>query len=506
MTPALTALEERARPGLHHLWVLLRPEFLYFSWAMMETALLAPLALSLMPWARYWTPAAFALWIFLLMLIPFQLSRLMSLFRWPVLRQQNTILLTFLLTFVLLLKVLLYQEYGLLDLGWLRELGRHFAERGNPFLSRDLLLFFLLSVLWWRGISLAGRRVDINDLGLRVRVGALIIAPLLVALAGLRLDWSIVSFLLLFMLSSLMAIALTRAEALERARTGRNYPMRPRWLLMVFGVSLLVVCVAWVIAAVASGQSLPVFLRWLNPLWTAALFAGTAIFTTAVYASLPLLAFLERIALAINSLLGRTPADAQELPEDNAGAVDQQFDELIRWLTDPQNTLSYVISRVLIFVVLVVVLLLILILLERYFAKRRLADAAGDQLSAGRREETDLARQGLGQRLLRRLGLLQQFRAASVRRLYRQMCQAATTHGYPRGEAETPFEYLATLGRAWPEGTAEAQLLTAAYVRVRYGEVPETHEELAALKDAWRRLERQKPVEMTLLEKKGKRA
>src|SRR5690606_4144436 len=162
-------------------------------------------------------------------------------------------------------------------------------------------------------------------------------------------------------------------------------------------------------------------------------------------------------------------------PEDNAGAVDQQFDELIRWLTDPQNTLSYVISRVLIFVVLVVVLLLILILLERYFAKRRLADAAGDQLSAGRREETDLAPQGLGQRLLRRLGLLQQFRAASVRRLYRQMCQAATTHGYPRGEAETPFEYLATLGRAWPEGTAEAQLLTAAYVRVRYGEVPETH-------------------------------
>jgi hypothetical protein len=59
--------------------------------------------------------------------------------------------------------------------------------------------------------------------------------------------------------------------------------------------------------------------------------------------------------------------------------------------------------------------------------------------------------------------------------------------------AETPYEYLPTLARVWPEYAAESRLITEAFIRVRYGEVPETVDELEIIRDAWRRLEAAEP-------------
>jgi hypothetical protein len=101
---------------------------------------------------------------------------------------------------------------------------------------------------------------------------------------------------------------------------------------------------------------------------------------------------------------------------------------------------------------------------------------------------------GLGQRILERLGILRQWRAAaSVRRIYRAMCRAAAAAGYPRLEAETPYEYLPALARVWPDGAPETRVITEAFIRVRYGEAPETEAELETIRDAWRRLEAIQP-------------
>ena len=74
------------------------------------------------------------------------------------------------------------------------------------------------------------------------------------------------------------------------------------------------------------------------------------------------------------------------------------------------------------------------------------------------------------------------------------MCAAAAAAGYPRCGSETPYEYLSSLSRIWPELTADTRLITEAFIRVRYGEVPETDEELETLRSAWRRLETQEPI------------
>ena len=292
-------------PFVRTVWHYARPEFLYLSWAAMEVAMITPVAMALMPWARFWSPLAFGLWIMLVILLPFNLSRLMSLRKVAVFKQQNLILLAFLITFLLSMRLLLYTQTPLLSLAWMGEAFSHFSIARHPFLSRDIMIFILLSVLWWRGISLAGRTVDINALGLRVRVGALILAPLVIVLGQLLLSWSVAPFLLLFLFSSLVAIALTRAEQLELERTGQNYPMSPRWFGVVAGTSAIIVVTSWIIAAVVSGEYVPIFLGWLTPLWLAGLFAGTVIFTAITYLSLPALAMLEQIALFINRLLGR---------------------------------------------------------------------------------------------------------------------------------------------------------------------------------------------------------
>ncbi len=47
-------------------WGVAKQELLYLCWALMEIALLTPIALIFMGWARFWPPGQVALWLLLL--------------------------------------------------------------------------------------------------------------------------------------------------------------------------------------------------------------------------------------------------------------------------------------------------------------------------------------------------------------------------------------------------------------------------------------------------------
>jgi hypothetical protein len=51
------------------------------------------------------------------------------------------------------------------------------------------------------------------------------------------------------------------------------------------------------------------------------------------------------------------------------------------------------------------------------------------------------------------------------------------------------------LSKAWPENQSDTRLITEAYVKIRYGELPESKEELKALQEAWKRLETTPPID-----------
>jgi hypothetical protein len=85
--------------------------------------------------------------------------------------------------------------------------------------------------------------------------------------------------------------------------------------------------------------------------------------------------------------------------------------------------------------------------------------------------------------------------AVSIRRIYKQMMELAELNGYPKLHTETPYEYLPTLAQAWPQNQPDTRLITNAYVKVRYGEIPETAADLDDIRQAWRRLQQMPPAQ-----------
>lgn len=483
----------RPWPTFTTAWAYARHELLYLCWALMEVALIAPAALVILPWAHFWPIPAFAIWLLLVMFIPFNLSRLMSLIDVSLERQQRVIWIAFLLTVIVSLRTLLFDAPRPWSLSWLAELAGYFTVAGNPYLGRLLALFFLIVVVWWRGIALTDRRVEVTEVGLRLRLGGLVLAPVVILLSLVPSAAAATPFVLLFFLTGLVAVALTRAEQVALKQTQRSYPMQPRWVAIIFLTSLGIVLAAGLLGMALSGRPLSEVVRWLEPLWDGIFFMGLVVVTTATYLILILLQPLVWLARTLFGLFGdltNLPEPGEAMPEVGA----REPGELFTLLTRPDPAILVWVNRVALALLIAGALLLLYVSLRRYFRWRRMALVAEEGMAAGATAEG--SEPGLGRRLLQRLGRWRRWRAAAtVRRLYQEMCREAAERGFARSASQTPYEYVPALDETWPEGGPEVRQITEAYVRVRYGELPETREEVEAIQGAWQRLKQMKDEE-----------
>lgn len=472
-------------------------ELLYMTWGLMDVSLLTPVALAVMPWARYWPPGQVLIWLLLVMLLPFNLARLMSALQIPPSRQQTVMAASLLLTIVAVIRSLLHDPQSLFDLRWVAEFYTSLATEGGLWV-RDFSVFVLIVLMWMRGIRLATRSFDVQRVGLRLRVGGLIFAPIAVWFGYQRALWDVTPFLLLFFLAGLTAIALIRAEEVERYRSGRSASLSPRWLSAVFAAGLLIVFVAGALAIITSGEPAVAVVGWLAPLWTALEFTMAVALTTFAYLSIPVLAILEPLfqllIFILSSLLGPVLSQLTQLaPIETPGAA-EEVNSLLEELMSTEGGIGTG-GRLIILLLMLALVLVVALVLNRLYQQATLAAREGEVVAGSERESADEA--GRGRQLLQRLGFLRRWRmAASIRRIYQQMLRAAAASGYPRAESETPYEYLMTLAKVWPEHRRDSQLITEAYVKVRYGEVPETREELDVIRRAWQRLEETRPVEL----------
>ncbi len=471
------------------LWGYLRHELLFLCFALMEIGLLTPVVLVILGWARYWPAGLVLLWLLLLMLLPLNLVRLMSLLHVGLRRQRWALMVALLLAVVLSWRQLLYAPSGPFDFSWLRQFAANVADTGSLVWARDLSLFVITVFVWWRGVRLAIRRPDILNVGLRLRLGGLIAAPFVVWFSNRFLATSVVPFLLLFFVAALLAVALVRAEEIEQEQRGTAATLNARWFGVVATAALAVALLAGIGAAVLSGDSLPTVLSWLSPLWASLQFGATVVGAILFELSYPLLSVLAVVVAALGeALLGLFNQLA-------AGLAQLGFDlgtsPAVTVTPEPTGPLGVLAGRSVTGLIMLGLIVLVGLALARvYLRSTAAARASAPSRTAAKTEEQP----SLGQRLLERLGLLRGWRAAaSIRRIYRLMCSAAAAAGYPRLEAETPYEYLPTLGRVWPDLAPEARLITESYVRVRYGEVPETAAELQQIRDAWERLEAAEP-------------
>lgn len=484
----------RLVPPSATVWGYIRHELLYLGFALMEIALLTPIVLVILGWARYWPAYQVGFWLLLLMLVPFNLIRLMSLLRFSLKRQRRLLLLALVITVFQSWRLLLYNTGPFWGLDWMRAFFNSLGEGGNLLWTRDLSIFIVTTFVWWRGIRLTIRHPELGNVGLRLRLGGLILLPLILwfsnTLIGTGVDVETSVFLFFFF--TLTVIGLVRAENVEQEQSGTASTLNARWFMTVVTAALLIIILTGTITALLTGKSLFVAVTWLSPLWSALRFGATVtgvILFELVYPSLELLAGLVQwLSGILGSLFGQVSATLLESP-----FFSDLNSPLIPTPTETAEAVGPTLTgkATAAFIMIGLLMIIALALAKTY---RQSTFAARDSERSRTIVEPD-DEPDSGRRFLDRLGLLRNWRAAaSVRRIYRQMCAAAAAAGYPRSGSETPYEYLSSLSRIWPELTADTRLITEAFIRVRYGEVPETDEELETLRSAWRRLETQESI------------
>jgi hypothetical protein len=417
----------------------------------------------------------------------------MSLTQMPVKRQRIIMILGLLLVILMALRSLLYDTKGTFDFRWLEQFFSRIGSFSDPLWLRDIAVFLIITFVWWRGISLVGRRVDIASIGLRFRILALIVAPLIVGLVSWQLEWSATPFILLFFFTALVAVVLTRVEHLELSRSGSSFPLGPGWALFVLASAAAIVFVVGILAGLASGHPVDSLIGWLSPIWLALNFLAISTLATISYLSVPLIIIFSWFFRLIDNLLG---ARFRGLMDNFQLFMDpQEQGPMLEELDEASGGFPLIARQFITILVMFVVIILISYALTRVFRTVRRTSQAGGEIVSPLNGLARMGRLGFGHRLMDRLGLLQRWRtAASIRRIYKTMTLVAADYGYPRAEFETPHEYLDTLKETWPNNTTETRLITHAYTRVRYGEIPETQEELDQILSAWKLLESIRPV------------
>lgn len=505
-TITLPAAQRQTFKWWQPVWNYIRPELLPLFRALTEIALITPLAIRFMPWAALWSPAVLGLWLLMLMLVPLYLDRVLSLLRVPTGRRRILLLIGALAASVINVRLLLYGSPGIFNLSWLSELYSRLIVPGNRAILQDVSVVVFTALAWWRGITLSGRGADSQRTGRYFRLSIILVLPAIFLISGNSLRNEVTPFVLLYFVGMLTTMALTRAQQVESGESGAAFPVTPGWLMRVLGPSVGLAFITGLFTALLTGQPVAGLLGWLSPLWLAVSATANTVMALLFRVAAPIFDFIDWFFAFLQQLYNSLPrVTPTPLATPDNGAI--------RPTPTPNPEIVPVFDQAMVEtfvqvagIVLVVVALAVLIYLSLRSSRQL---AAGRDVITGRREKTDGDQGGPtrpGGSLLDNLRQWRRLRtAASIRRIYENTLIIAAQNGFPRAAVETPIEFVPTLDRVWPEQHAEIDLITQAYVRVRYGEVPETAAEFEAIRHAWdvlrqtppRRRDEDKPTDET---------
>lgn len=359
-------------------------------------------------------------------------------------------------------------------------------------LDPGAVLVVMASVwVWWRGVGLARESVRPVYIWRRFLLGVILFlvysyittrlveAPTFTLPASAQTLWLFTLFLLL----SLVAMVLARVAFVSLAYGARKNPFDRRWFATTTLAISLAVGLAVVSGSLLSGQY-SILLDWSGQAFQWLL--RGFLFLTA----LPALLLSLLLGPAI-SVLQRLIPTAQPTPlptEPPPFAQGYPPPVVMR----PPLVIPQWVPAVLFWGAVLVVFVLLFGML-----RRRLVAATVDTTE----EAEFLLERGDLRRMLRKAledlvnSLASRFRpanrllvAARIRQIYAQLMELCEDLNQPRPSARTPFEFLPGLKELFPGNIQDLEQITLAYVKVRYGELPESQVEMDALETAWERV------------------
>jgi hypothetical protein len=463
-----------------------RREMLHLGLATMEICWLLPWLSMLTGGAGHTTQRIWFAALLSTLLLALYVTRVLSRASIPLNTQRVLTPLIALASSLTLVRATEYSNHAIGNLSWLNQFGR---EVGNILqrIPLSLIIFFVGLYLWWRGISLAQRKLDAASVGFSFRVGIVAFLWLyLVAVLGSQVDAT--PNVLAYFFVSFVALGLARIEGVSNSRKSIVSPFNASWLGILTG-STLVVCTLGLLATrLFSLQNIAAVLAQLHPLVSLLKMVARPLLLALAW-------LLELILNLIIQVLGSAWASQDLIALDQYAEQLQAFQHMQR--AQPSGILStifYIIQWGVVGSVAAGTLCILALSINRRWRALQ-AGRTGEHASAWEgqsaarevRNTLDAYLHKLRDALLTQLARLRaaQYSLTSVRRIYASLVRLATAAGCPRHESETPYEYAAALHKTFPSSTAEIVLITDAYVRAHYGEISFHPEYVQRVRDAW---------------------
>lgn len=387
---------------------------------------------------------------------------------------------------LLLVRVVLYPSWPLAGLGWVGQAVDDIAHSPGRF-PPALALILVIALLWWRATAATSRDITFFNVGMAFRRGLLLLIAGAAAYGQIR-GQSLAPLLWVYFGMGLTAVALARIHDKSAEADSVGSPLPLRRLAQLLAAVAGTVGVAGLLTRFYTAEGLGLVVRLLLPVWRLIRPLFLWLFRILAEVLNPFFLWLESLLAAL--MQGRelqviAPTPIPGAPE-QAGAAQQAAP----WY-------AALLLRAVSIGAIALALLLVLGFLLLYLEKARQGRARAEQETEtaepvtlpGRLLSQGIASLRQAARLLRRFGVSRQLLAAiSVQNIYANLCRLARRRGYPRRPAQPPDAYLPSLVQAF-EGHEDAlRHITAAYMRVHYGDHPVTAEELATLRADYRQV------------------
>jgi hypothetical protein len=388
------------------------------------------------------------------------------------------------------LKLLVYYDESL-SLGFILRSTLDEWNGTGPSLPPEFAVILLVIITAYRGAVLAGEEALPSVVSRGMRLGLILLSLVgLLAAITFRPIPGANAYLLVFLFASLLGMTASRINVLAQLRGGQGLPFDRQRVLGIIGATLGLVILAGLAGLLLSstwGSSLILVLIGLGGL----LLRWLAIAMTILLYPL-FVVFFSMVQWVVDHLALRLVYPNQNLPVDD---LIKKLDELAS--KQPALIVDTHLLKPIILGGLILLTGVAAVLLIR--SRSNKAVPAGPAESESLLSQADQFKQLLHtarknaqsiiDRFAQRLGLqkdARQIAAQRIRAIYIDLLNLAARLKYPRMPQQTPLEYLPELEKAFPGSQAALALITQAYQRIRYGELPETQDEVDAIENAWK--------------------
>jgi hypothetical protein len=393
------------------------------------------------------------------------------------------------------IKTLLYAHESISLIGLISRPLRSFTDV-KFLVPVEFIVIIAVSIGFWRGLSLAQGHIGPSSVLSDFYIG-IVMFVVFVFFNTIVTGEKPGDFFFLFLFSSLIAICSARMTVVGMLRGGQVNRFNRPWFVGILFSALCIVGLAYLLGSIFSDQ-----FSWIGVIFLGLIGSFVVLLWVIIN---PIIAFIVTILTRLfqnSASISGLSDSLQKLNDLISGFGQKIFEQLSdSWIgmliSHWGPTIKAIILTAIVILVILGIVLWMAINLWRDRERRLIESEEKLNVQSGGlvRIFLEMLRQGWNRTLnsleqLTNLRQRQRIRAAlRIRQVYAELMELCESLGQPRPEAKTPLEFIPKIEGLFPEFNLDVDVITQAYLRVRYGQLPETKNEIEGVETAWKKLD-----------------